>query len=330
MTRLTAVASLVVVVIVIVLASCGGPNGPPVGVAGPPVVVDCVAPPGAQPAPTPAAGELVAIGAVAARLCTTPALEPRPVPTPIGGGPATSSPEVPDGGPTLVHDVDRLVHTLNGFPSEPQVCTSDIPEHRTLVLTYPGGGRAELTVDVRTCRSVQRGDVTRYGPVAGVLQDLLEQQRVAGAAGGTPVAPECAASRRGGPVGLIELRDDALTRHARVPVPYEPGLAVVCRYTNSAGQLRLLDSGIIDDRLPELRALVNDAVPAGDLYTEAPPECPGDAATIDVLLFLDRAGGGYEVLVRDEGCRRIYTNPQAPLRFAAPAELIERLDAAIG
>lgn len=312
------------------LVACAVPDSPsglpdpPIGTAGPPVVVDC-APPGiASPDPLPQAGDLVPAGAIAARICYQPVDLPVPVPRPGAGvAPGPSAP-VSRGGDTLYHGVDELVAALNALPSEPGPCTADIPQPATLVLTYPDGGRAELAVDLRTCRSVEYLGTTRYGGLP--WDELFEAQRLATATG-QPPAPMCTPSRKASVVWL-DLRDDARVGHARRPVPYEPAAALVCRYRQEGRTLTLVDTATVTDQAGELARLVNSVIPSGDLYDGAPPYCPDDPETVDVLLFVDRAGGGYEIAVRGGDCPQIYPHPT--LRYTPPAELLERIDAAVG
>ena len=297
----------------------GGSGEPSMGTAGPPVVLDCDAPGSTAPAPEP--GAFVAAGATAARICAAAPGDPGPY-----GRPIPPVLRAADEGPTLYHGVDRLVTALNALSTEVGWCTADVPALATLVLAYPDGGRAELAVEQGACGTVRSGDVVRYGWSGSVLTELLELQQLAAAPATPPAAPDCAPTR---PPGRIELRDDALVAHPKVPVPYQPAVATICRYRQVPGADFELLRGLAvpADEAARLRTAVNDAVPEDIIEGDA-EFCPSAAETVDVLQFLDRAGRGYEVVVRGGDCPRLYTDWAFP--FAAPPALVEQVGKLVG
>lgn len=116
------------------------------------IVIDCAA--AGAPAPAREPGDLVAEGAIAARYCGP--WQDRPGLT----GPGTRDP----GGPVRTDGVAELVTRLNALPAEPELCTPDRPPVATLVLAYPGGGRAVVSFEEGGgCSAVWSGDVVRYG-----------------------------------------------------------------------------------------------------------------------------------------------------------------------
>lgn len=200
----------------------------------------------------------------------------------------------------LVQDAQRVVDLIGQQMAydESQDCTSDGGPTAELTV-HSGGQTIPVTMQVYGCGLTTGWGEDRGGAktVYPLLLELLEEQRIA--------TPDPAATPAACPDPLAARVDDvertpywaALDWEGPVQGPPYPAVgARVCSYpqTNAGPAVDRLVDDVAAERL---RGLVRDGLVPG--WSEYP--CPSVSRSAYVLVFVDRAGGSFEVRL-DPAC----------------------------
>lgn len=259
-------------------------------------------------------------------------------PSPPQGGPSpdsetvTISVAIPAAGEStqeyeLVQDADRLVAELDGLAGydDSQDCPNDAGPIVDLVVR--GGEQpVEVTLELFGCELVAGWGDERTGAeeVHRLLVELLERQRIA-----TP-APD--ATPAACPVPLwsqltiyrepLPHWDEVVSLDPTVPgPPYEAVGARLCHYERTGVDSQPTTERVVDAATAEsLRGLV-----VGDLGAGRPYPCPLETARAYVIVFVDAAGGSFEVRISADACRGITTGSPVYAHGTAGPELLAAL-----
>jgi hypothetical protein len=293
----------------------------------------------ALPSAADAAGPLVSEGAIEAMLCEH-AVTDRPALV---------------GSWVLSIGVDRLVEALNrsrteeqpvagwGVSSDP-ACANTGGSQFSLVLGYPGGKTATISLAGPCRTSYAAPGPVRYGDVLGEFGQLYRDQLVAAADQASIATPSCPAALDAarldptagtyGPQAstIVRLSWAAPTERLALPVPLVAGAA--CRYAPDGDGARLAGSHDARDDLTALRGVLNKTFgdPDRRLRT-ASSGCGGVRATPPVVLLVaDGAGGSAEFWVyrTGAGCARAAVVAGADQASRPVPEMVGYLDDVLG
>lgn len=232
----------------------------------------------------------------------------------------------------LERDADRVVELLDDLPGrragDPPGCPDDAGPTVELVIH---GDHADRTVVAETfgCQTVTGWgeDRTNGRELFQLIFELLERQRVASLLT-DPVPAEC--PRPLWPQ-LTIFREPtphwdalALLAESGIGPPY-PAVAVrLCRYQATGSTSVPTSERLVEgDAAEALRQQVVDDMTLGAGYP-----CPLETARADVLVFVDAAGGSFEVRVSQDECYGIVAGSLAYGHGKADPDLLASIDSA--
>ena len=232
----------------------------------------------------------------------------------------------------LARDAQLLLDRLSELRELPdsEGCNADAGNTLDLTVRRPGEQQVRVRAEAFGCEAVTGWGEDRAGgkEVRTLVFELLERQRVASPVADpvpglcpTPLWEQLSILRQPLPHwdALAALDDQA------PGMPYGAAGARVCRYDSlGEGSRPAVERVVTADVAERLRRLVSANLRLGVGFL-----CPLIAEAADVIVWVDRAGGSFEVRIGRGACAEIVTGSGVYAGGVADARLQSTLDAVL-